>query len=271
MDEIQLVKNALKEANELRQRGKRELRCRFQRTTPRIGLKPSRLTYAIRPTMPPPTTVAIAAAGPVFHRSIARFNVEKGQPFTHTSIGDPKFSVYVPVDDEAAFYAAYTEALRAGEVLHMTEKPRDIGPMVMAFKFDAKVGCHVSDANDARIVNCRDPHPKLAHSFFAKAAEGQHKSSADNLVKTVINVGFHVLETFVAFEDNNVDAYVLRKPQNPDDGKNVYNFEVVIPDVVMEPAVRELVRKKMLLELGPAFNEAGIIDAPDKCFDEAVG
>lgn len=66
-------------------------------------------------------------------------NLEKGTEFTHTSFCRPTGSFYIPTSRTEEFYRLYNESLLRGENLHITEKHRDIGPVVidLDFRYDA--------------------------------------------------------------------------------------------------------------------------------------
>ena len=77
----------------------------------------------------------LVPTGTPFKTYLGKFKVDKGNPFTHTSIGMPKASYYIPVEDTDPFFDAYHKAYRSKEVLHLTEKHRDIGPVLIDLDF----------------------------------------------------------------------------------------------------------------------------------------
>ena len=56
---------------------------------------------------------------------INKHKVEKGKPYTNTSIGSPKVSLYIPEESYEKFINLYSLALTSGMALHFTEKPTD--------------------------------------------------------------------------------------------------------------------------------------------------
>ena len=55
---------------------------------------------------------------------INKYKVEKGKPYTNTSIGYPRVSLCVPKETYAEFINIYSLALTNGLPLYFTEKPR---------------------------------------------------------------------------------------------------------------------------------------------------
>lgn len=64
-----------------------------------------------------------------------KFRVAKGSDFTHTSLGQPFGSFYIPHDNMAMFYSHYNEALKEGVDIHLTEKHRYISPICIDLDF----------------------------------------------------------------------------------------------------------------------------------------
>ena len=65
--------------------------------------------------------------------------VEKGSEITHTSLGEPKGSYYISGDKQEDFNSLYATALENGENLHITEKHRDISPVLIDLDFKQNV------------------------------------------------------------------------------------------------------------------------------------
>lgn len=62
--------------------------------------------------------------------------VEKGASFSHTSLGFPKGSFFVPSDRSDDFLRAYVQALQSGQQpVHLTERHKEVGPVVVDLDF----------------------------------------------------------------------------------------------------------------------------------------
>ena len=65
---------------------------------------------------------------------INKYKVDKGKPYTNTSIGYPKISIYVPNENYEDFTNIYSLALTNGLPLYFTEKPTE--PSALRFYID---------------------------------------------------------------------------------------------------------------------------------------
>ena len=70
-----------------------------------------------------------------FKNFILKHKIEKGKPYTNTSIGNPKISLYIPNDEYEEFLNIYSLALTNGSVLHYTEKPVEPSPLRVDLDF----------------------------------------------------------------------------------------------------------------------------------------
>ena len=179
-------------------------------------------------------------------RSLARFKVEKGQQFTHTSIGKPKASYFVPVEAEDEFFGLYREAFgTADEKLHLTEKHRDIGPVLIDLDFRHKLDADAADPPERRYT-------------------AQH-------VDRILEIYMRCIGEYVDLELVSARAYVLEKPApRVEKGKIKDGIHVVIPDIITTPALQLMLREKALPELAAVFADIGIENSAADCLDEAV-
>ena len=69
-----------------------------------------------------------------------KFKAEKGKPFTNTSIGTPKVSVFIPAEYYDEFLKLYSFAFTSGIPLHLTEKPLEPSPLRVDLDFRFKIG-----------------------------------------------------------------------------------------------------------------------------------
>ena len=60
---------------------------------------------------------------------ILKHKTEKGKPYTNTSIGNPKLSLYIDNNDYDDFINLYSVAVTNGAILHLTEKPIEPSPL----------------------------------------------------------------------------------------------------------------------------------------------
>ena len=73
-----------------------------------------------------------------FFDYLNNFRTVKNSSHTHTSLFNPTGSFYIQGSEQEQFYEKYTESLKRQENLYITEKHRDIGPVLidLDFKFE---------------------------------------------------------------------------------------------------------------------------------------
>ena len=69
------------------------------------------------------------------HNFLDKHRVESGAGFTHTSMGFPKGSYFIPEEDREGFYDLYCKVLKDKKVVRLTEKSRPIAPLRLDFDF----------------------------------------------------------------------------------------------------------------------------------------
>lgn len=166
------------------------------------------------------------------------FQVEKGSDYTHTSIIKPTGSFYIPVDILDEFYKIYHKAIEFGEDLYLTEKHRDISPILvdLDFRFDKSIGLlrKITDDHIKKIVDC-----------YVRC------------IRLYVDHEFHV--------------YVLLKPKPVVDKEVIKDgIHLIVPEVVTKSPVQFLIRKLVLSECDKIFGDLGIINSYDNMIDEAV-
>lgn len=176
-----------------------------------------------------------------FCNFLARYKVEKGSEFTHTSIFKPSGSFYVPVSELDIFYDMYQKALLGGEDLYMTEKHRDISPFLidLDFRFERE--------NVLRKYT-RDDITKVIQVYLEKCSE---YLTLDAISPVVV--------------------FLLEKPQPTiDKGLTKDGVHIIIPDIVTKPSVQYIIRKQILQSIKEKLEPLGCLNTVDDIVDEAV-
>ena len=70
-----------------------------------------------------------------FIKYLNNCRVDKDSEFTHTSLGEPKGRFYISGDKQEEFHRLYADALDGGMNLYMTEKHRDMSPVLIDLDF----------------------------------------------------------------------------------------------------------------------------------------
>jgi P4 family phage/plasmid primase-like protien len=171
---------------------------------------------------------------------IQRYKVEKGSEFTHTSIVKPSGAFYVPTDEMDTFYDVYKRALKAGEDLYMTEKHRDISPILidLDFKFEKK--------------------DEIARIYSREVIE--------NVIKAYVRK----IGEYVNVPDQ-YEIYLLEKPYpSVDKGLVKDGVHIIIPGITTKTSVQFLVRKDLLNEMKEILAHMNCVNSIDDIVDEAV-
>lgn len=165
--------------------------------------------------------------------------VEKGSEFTHTSLGEPKGSYYIGGDKQEDFNALYATALVNGEDLHITEKHRDISPILIDLDF--------------RQSTCERLYNNDMIAKFLNALQKQITEYVD-----CADMTFYVMEK--GFEPR------LNKNQ----GGYKDGLHIVVPNVVTKPEVQFIIRDNIIKNNMNDIFGSTFTNSYDDIYDEAV-
>lgn len=145
------------------------------------------------------------------------YKVEKGSAFTHTSLGKACASYYLPADVEEDFLTVYATAVENGEDLHITEKHRDVSPLLVDLDF-------------RQVSNDRLYNDAMVSAFV------------DALKNQVVN--------YVDVNEQAIRFYVMEKlePRPNKSGGFKDGLHIVSPDVVTKPEIQHIIRNNIINE-----------------------
>lgn len=172
---------------------------------------------------------------------LLKFQVEKWSEYTHTSILKPTGSFYIPSDKIDDFYELYSKAVTHDDDLYVTEKHRDISPILIDIDFRFE----------------KDEDVPLRKYSHAEVFE---------LVKLYANI----IREYIDIDEYNM--YVMQK-SCPVADKNAIKdgIHIVIPTIVTKPSVQLIIRKRILNKCKSIFSKIeGLINTYDDIIDEAV-
>lgn len=176
-----------------------------------------------------------------FSSFMSTFRVKKGEEFTHTSLFDPKGSFYIDSESQEEFFNKYNEAFNHGELLYMTEKHKDIGPILLDFDFRFTVD---------------DTVPLL-------------REYTQDHVRSLISIYMDQLAKYTDVTDAQI--FVMEKPHPRVEKTKIKDgFHVVIPNIITKPSVQYMAREDCLKPMGVIFKEIGITNSAGDCFDDKV-
>lgn len=165
----------------------------------------------------------------------------KESTFTHTSITEPAGSFYIMHEDMSTFFDVYKDAMKNNCELFLTEKHKDICPVLIDFdlRFD-------SDVSDRKYTM--------------------------TMIKDMILKYLEEISKYVYIPDN-VEIYVMEKP-NPVfiDKKNVVKdgLHIIMTNIVTRPSIQLIVRKNLLSKFSNILKELNTLNDIDDIFDERV-
>lgn len=174
---------------------------------------------------------------------LEKCQVYKGQEFTHTNIYDPTASYYVPPDKEDKFYELYKAAVRNDADIYLTERHRDIGPVVIDLDFRFAM-----------------PEDEVVERKYSQ----QH-------IEDILRVYGKNIRGYLEQQDTSFDMYVMEKT-TPVVSKGLIKdgIHVLIPDIVTRPMFQLMLREKVMGELEQVFADLNIANNIKDIVDEAV-
>ena len=182
-----------------------------------------------------------------FRKFLNQFKCEKGQPFTHTSMGKGggAGSYFIPRVRQGEFFEQYTrEMIRPGALLHLTERPTDPSPMRTDLDFR-----------------------------FTLPADGviARSYTRDNIERIVTCYCAVIAEYVQVMPDTPIVAYVLEKPDATEyRGKMKDGVHIIWPSVVVSHNVHHLIRKRILDMSAELFHGMSICNDYEDVIDKAI-
>lgn len=178
-----------------------------------------------------------------FKKYLYQFRCEKGQPYTHTSISNPKLSIYVPTENASAFNEAYTKAMVTGCSLHLTEKPTDPSPM----RIDLDYRFMMDESKEIKRMYTVDDTKRITRTYF------------------------EILATYLDAPEDAWVAYVMEKPEPVENrGKIKDGIHIVFPHLVVSHKFQHLVRKKALDGAQDMFSNMALCNTYENIIDDQI-
>lgn len=174
----------------------------------------------------------------VLTKFLNAYKVEKGSAFTHTALKGGCY--YIPADvEEEQFLPLYTVAIENGEDLSITEKHRDMSPLLIDLDFR-------QTQSDRQYT---DKHIKAFLALLTKQ-----------------------IKDYFIVSDDAIKFYVLEKPEprkNKDKGYKD-GLHIICPDVVSKPEVQYIIRQNILKNgMKDVFSNI-FTNSYEDIYDEAV-
>lgn len=165
------------------------------------------------------------------------YKIEKGSPFTHTSLKGGSY--YIPTNEMDKFMEIYKVALVNGEDLYLTEKHRDISPILIDLDF-------------------RHDTPERLYT-------------EEHLLKFLTVLKKHITD-YIEVKDDMLQFFVLEKPKPRKNKSGGYKdgVHIVCPYITTKAEVQHIIRQniikdEMRLIFGDTFTNSN-----DDMYDVAV-
>ncbi len=185
------------------------------------------------------------------HVFLLKHRVGRGCEHTHTSLARPAGAFYVGGDDEERFYELYQGAVERGDDVHLTEKHKDMAPLLvdLDLRYPAVPATDAEDgAGAAPLRRHEDAHVEAFLRTYMDAAAG-----------------------LVRLPEAGVEVYVMEKPRAVATHAFVKDgIHIMVPGVVVRRAVQHEIRRECLERVGAIFRELGAVNPAKDIYDEAV-
>lgn len=180
---------------------------------------------------------------------IRKHKIEKGKPYTNTSLGNPTAAIFIADEEYDTFLNLYGLALTNGISLHYTEKPIDPSPLRVDLDFRFPIDISTSYDEDKKLKR-----------VYTEAH-----------VENIIKYYFKIINEYIEVpEDCNI-AYIMEKP-NPSEYRNKIKdgIHIVFPHIIVSNNVQHFLRKKILDVAKDIFTTLPICNDYDTIIDKAI-
>lgn len=187
-----------------------------------------------------------------FRSFISKYKIEKGKPYTNTSIGNPKISIFIPDDKYDDFINIYALAMTNGIPLHFTEKPLDPSPL----RVDLDFRFAIPENNDDISSNNK--------SKIVRVYTEEH-------VYNIVNSYFNIINKYLDVNDDAKVAYVMEK-SNPTEFRDKIKdgIHIVFPNIIVPNTVQHFIRKKILDSANEIFQGLHVCNEFESIIDKAI-
>ena len=157
---------------------------------------------------------------------IKRCKVEKGEPYTHTSIGEPKVSLNISDTKTLnTFYKLIHRNVQNGNEQYFVEKPLNPSPLRVDLDFRFSV------------IKNEYGEPNLKRDIYYT------REHVMNIVKGY----YETINDIYNIETSNLRCYVMEKPSPKEDTNIIKDgIHIVFPDLVIEHTMHHYIRNRII-------------------------
>ena len=182
---------------------------------------------------------------------IAKYKVDKGKPYSNTSLGNPRASIFIPDEEYDNFLNLYGLALTNGIDLHYTEKPKDPSPIRIDLDFR-----FIKDENS------------IDYNSNDKTIRRVYKSED---IQNIIETYFTIINKYINVPPDCNVAYVMEKSKPSEcRGKIKDGIHIIFPNIIVSNNVQHFIRKKILDIAQDVFANLPVCNEYSSIIDKAI-
>ncbi len=167
--------------------------------------------------------------------------VERGAKFTHTSLNNPLGSFYIDEKENTKFYRLYRNALENDVDLHLTEKHKAFGPIVIDIdmKYDKELPCRIYQ----------------------------------NVLIEIVRIYVNVIQKYLNVKDEDFMAFIFEKNEPTKKEKEYKDgIHIMFPYICAINQLQHLMRRDFINQVNALdlFKKLPLINEVDDIVDKAV-
>lgn len=202
-----------------------------------------------------------------FRRVLLQFRSEKGQAYTHTSIGAPKISLHVPPERVSELLTAIERGMVKQIPMHLTERPTNPSPMRADLDFRFPLA-----ASDGAGPSNAPPMPSYEDLDHDPRRPSLRRRYTRDHVEQILCTYFEALHSYIDLPPGPAwTAYVLEKP-GPSEyrGKMKDGIHIIWPNLILDHALMHLIRAKVLDRAPQMFQGMPLCNSFEDVVDQAI-
>jgi len=183
---------------------------------------------------------------------IHKYSITKGKPYTNTSIGHPKRSLFIPEENYDEFINIYSLAITNGNHLYFTEKPFNPSPLRvdLDFRFLLNPESQYLDVNSL---------PTYSRIY------------TDENINKIIESYNNIITKYINISDDYNVAYVMEKSK-PTVCRNKLKdgIHIVFPYIILTHNEQHFIRKKIIDIAENMFMGMPLVNNYEDIIDKAI-
>lgn len=175
------------------------------------------------------------------YQFLAAHSVEKGAEYTHTSIGKPAGSYYIPIEEKDKLIDVLYDALFKKKIpIHLTEKP------------------------------CQHTIIKADLDFKFELEQSERKYNIEH-IRGIVELYNNAIKNYLEVTDDQLKAFIFeRDAPYKDKGNTKDGVHLMYPYIVCDTSIQHLIRDNVLLKCPTILAQIGCKNNFDDIVDKSV-